>query len=129
MGNVLASVLVYVFILILSFYVAATWMRWFRNRTKPTESRWSRWRRAITVLGFAVTSVSLLLINTLAVHASITGGLPYYHPILLLAFRVGFLSALLGMLAAFVGTGQLENPTIAVSGLSLLIWFVEGIAQ
>ena len=83
----------------------------------------------MAVLGFALTSVSLLLINALTVHAFITGGLPYSHPILLFASRLGFLSALFGMLVAFVGTGQLENPTIAASGLCLLIWVVEGIAQ
>ena len=129
MGNIVASVLAYALVLILSWYVVATWISWFRNKTKPIESRWGRWRRNITVLGFALASVSLLIINALVVHAFITGGLPYYHPLLVFAFRVGFLSALLGMLAAFMGTGQLENPTIAVSGLCLLIWLVEAFAQ
>lgn len=83
----------------------------------------------MTVLGFGLTTASLLLINALAIHAFITGGLPYYHPLLLLTMGLGFFSALLGMLAAFVGTGPLENPTIAVSVLCLLIWIVEAIAQ
>ena len=81
------------------------------------------------MFGFALATVSLLLIVALAVHAVITGGLPYYHPILLRAMGIGILTALAGMMAAFIGTGQIENPTIAVSGLCLLIWFVELIAQ
>ena len=80
MGNIAASVLAYAFVLILPWYVVATWISWFSNKTKPIESRWGRWRRSITVLGFALASVSLLIINALAVHAFITGGLPYHHP-------------------------------------------------
>jgi len=45
------------------------------------------------------------------------------------AMGIGILTALAGMVAAFIGAGQLENPTIAVLGLCLLIWFVEGVAQ
>jgi hypothetical protein len=37
--------------------------------------------------------------------------------------------ALADMGAAFIGTGQLEKPTVAVSGLCLLICFVEVMAQ
>jgi len=81
------------------------------------------------VIGFALTTASLLVIVVLAVHALITGGLPYYHPILLRAMGIGILTALASMIAALIGTGQLENPTIAVSGLCLLIWFVEAMAQ
>ena len=129
MANILASLLVYVFILILCLYVVMTWIRWARHKTNPNEPKWKKFRDVITAFGFALTSISLGLINALAVHAFVTGGLPYYHPILLLAFRLGFFSALFGMLAAFIGTGQLENPTIAVSGLCLPIWILEAIAQ
>jgi Co/Zn/Cd efflux system component len=126
MGNIIAGMIVYAFLIVLSFYVARTWVRWLRSKVKLTEPRW---RSGTTVFGFALTIVSLLLIVALAVHSLITGGLSYYHPTLMRAMRIGVLTALAGMVAAFIGTGQLENPAIAVSGLGLLIWFVEGIAQ
>jgi hypothetical protein len=47
----------------------------------------------------------------------------------MMAFRVGFLTALCGLPAAMIGTGQLEVPTIISSLLCLLIWFVAAIAQ
>jgi hypothetical protein len=126
MGDMIASMIVYAFLIAVCFYVARTWVRWFRSKVRLAEPRW---RSGVTVFGFALTTASLLIIVALAVHAVITGGLPYYHPILMRAMGIGILTALAGMVAAFIGTGQLENPTIAVSGLCLLIWFVEGIAQ
>jgi len=47
----------------------------------------------------------------------------------MLAFRVGFLTALCGAVAALVGKGHLEVPTIVSSLVCLLIWFVEAMAQ
>jgi hypothetical protein len=41
------------------------------------------------VSGFALTTASLLVIVALALHALITGGLPYYDPVLLRVMRVG----------------------------------------
>jgi len=70
-----------------------------------------------------------MVIVALGIHALITGGLPYYSPPLMLAFRVGFLTALCGVVAALIGTGQLEVPTIVSSVLCLLIWFLEAMAQ
>jgi hypothetical protein len=126
MGNLIASVIAYTFLVALCFYVVRTWVRWFRSKVKLAEPRW---RSVTTVCGFALTTSSLLVIVALALHALITGGLPYYHPFLLRVIRIGVLTALAGMGAGFIGTGQLENPTIAVSGLCLLIYFVEAMAQ
>jgi hypothetical protein len=126
MGNVIASIMVYTFLIALCFYAGKTWLRWFRSNVRLTEPRW---RSGVTVFGFTLTTVSLLIIVALALHAVITGGLPYYHPILMRAMGIGISTALAGMVAAFIGSGQLENPTIAVSGFCLLIWFVEVIAQ
>ena len=126
MGNMTASMIVDAFLIALGFYVARTWVRWFRSPVKLVEPRW---RSVTTLFGFALTTASFLIIAALAVHAVITGGLPYYDRVLMGAMRVGILTALVGMAAAFIGTGQLENPTIAVSGLCLLIWFVEELAQ
>jgi hypothetical protein len=73
----------------------------------------------------------LLSVNRRAggVHALITGGFPYCSPPLMLAFRIGFLTALCGVVAALIGKRQLEAPTIVSSLLCLLIRFVEAMAQ
>jgi hypothetical protein len=107
-------------------YVVKSWMRWFRAEEKLIPP-W--WRSGIATIGFGASTASLTVIVTLGVHASITGGLPYYSPPLMMAFRVGFLTALCGVLAALIGKGQLEVPTIISSLLCLLIWFVEALAQ
>jgi hypothetical protein len=107
-------------------YIARTWLRWSRSEVKLSPPRW---RSGIATVGFGASTASLALIVALGVHAVITGGFPYYSPPLMLAFRVGFLTALCGVVAAIIGKGQLEVPTIVSSLLCLLIWFVEAIAQ
>lgn len=126
MGNIIGSALVYAFLFALCFYVVRSWRRWFRAEVKLKAPRW---RTGIALFGFLSASTSLLIIIALAVHALITGGFPYYHPVLILAFRLGFLTATCGVLAAFIGTGQLEIPTIVSSLLCLLLWLAEAAAQ
>lgn len=126
MGNILGSMVVYGFLIALCVYVARTWVCWSRSDVKLSEPQW---RSGLTTFGFGASTASLVVIVALAAHALITGGLPHYHPVLLLVFRVGFLTALCGMMTSLIGTGQLEVPTIACSLLCLLIWFVEAIAQ
>jgi hypothetical protein len=122
----MGGVLVYASLLGLLLYVARTWIRWLRSGAELVDPQW---RSIVTTFGFAASSSSLLVIIVLAIHAVITGGFPYYSPPLMLAFRVGFLTALAGILAALVGKGPLEVPTIISSTLCLLIWFVEAMAQ
>jgi hypothetical protein len=130
MRDIIAAIIGYVIVwaLLIAFcvYVVRSWVRWFRTAVKLTPPRW---RSAVTTVGFGASTVSLTVIVMLGVHAFITGGLPYYSPPLMMAFRMGFLTALCGVLAALIGKGQLEVPTIISSLLCLLIWFVEAIAQ
>ena len=86
MGNLIASMIVYAFLIALCFYVVRTWIRWFRSKVKLAESRW---RSGTAVSGFALTTASLLVIVALALHALITGWLPYYDPVLLRVMRIG----------------------------------------
>jgi hypothetical protein len=119
---------VFVWALLIAFcvYIVRTWLRWSRAEVKLSPPRW---RSGITTIGFGASTASLVLIVALGVHALITGGFPYYSHPLMLAFSVGFLTALCGLLAAVIGTGQLEVPTFVSSLLCLLIWFVAAIAQ
>ena len=116
----------YGLLIALCAYVVRSWLRWSRAEVKLSPPRW---RSGIATIGFGASTASLTLIVALCVHALITGGFPYYSPPLMLAFRVGFLTALCGVVASLIGKGQLEVPTIVSSLLCLLIWFAEGIAQ
>jgi hypothetical protein len=125
-GDILGRVIVWGLLIAFCFYVVRSWVRWSRGEVKLTPPRW---RSSVTTVGFAAASTSLAVIIALGAHAIFTGGLPYYHPILMLAFRIGLLTALIGVLAALIGKGQLEKPTIISSLLCLLIWFAEALAQ
>jgi len=125
-ADIFGRIVVWGLLIAFCAYVTRSWVRWSRNQVKLTPPRW---RSGITIIGFGASTTSLAVIVALGAHALITGGLPYYHPILMLAFRVGFLTALGGVLAALIGTGQLEVPTTFSSLLCLLIWFVEAMAQ
>ncbi|SRR6266481_3682892 len=102
MGNVIGSLIAFALLIALCVYVARTWVRWSRSDVKLAKPKW---RSAVTTFGFGASSTSLAVILALAVHALITGGLPYYHPVLMFSFRVGFWTASLGMIAALIGTG------------------------
>jgi hypothetical protein len=47
----------------------------------------------------------------------------------MIAFQIGFLTAIAGLLGALIGKGPLEVPTIISPILCLLIWFAEAVAQ
>ena len=126
LADIIGRVVVWGLLIAFCYYVVRSWVRWSRTEVKLTPPRW---RSAVTTTGFAAASISLAVIIALGAHAIFTGGLPYYHPILMLAFRIGFLTALIGVLAALIGKGQLEKPTIISSLLCLLIWFAEALAQ
>jgi hypothetical protein len=123
---ILSAIVVWVPLIVFCAYVVRTWLRWSRSEVRFSPPRW---RSGITTVGFGASTASLTLIVALGVHAIITGGFPYYSAPLMLAFRIGFLTALCGLAAALVGTGQLEAPTIVCSLLCLLIWFIEAMAQ
>ena len=123
---ILSGIVVWVPLTALCIFVVRTWLRWFRAEVKLSPPRW---RSGVTTIGFGASTASLTLIVALGIHALITGGFPYYSPPLMLAFRIGFLTALCGVVAALIGKGQLEKPTFVSSLLCLLIWFVEAVAQ
>jgi hypothetical protein len=125
-ASILGGIVIWGLLIAFCVYIVRTWLRWSRAEVKLSPPRW---RSGIATIGFGASTASLTLIVALGVHALFTGGLPYYSPPLMLAFRVGFLTALCGVVSALMGKGQLEVPTIVSSLLCLLIWFVEAMAQ
>lgn len=126
LGDILGRVIVWGLLIAFCVYVVRSWVRWSRSAVKLTEPRW---RSGITTFGFAAASISLATIIALGAYAIFTGGLGYDHPLLIFAFRIGFLTGLLGVLAALIGKGQLEKPTIVSSLVCLLIWLMGAVAQ
>jgi len=126
MAAILSGIVVWVPLIAFCVYVVRTWLRWSRAGVKLSPPRW---RSGLTTIGFGASTASLTLIVALGIHALITGGFPYYSFPLMLAFRIGFLTALSGVVAALIGTGQLEGPTFVSSLICLSIWFVEAVAQ
>src|SRR5438270_10924978 len=93
-GDVLGRIAVWGLLIAFCVYIVRTWLRWSRAEVKLSPPRW---RSGITTVGFGASTASLTLIVALGIHALITGGLAYYSPPFMLAFRVGFLTALCGV--------------------------------
>jgi hypothetical protein len=107
-------------------FAGVRWSQWSRNANKVVEPPW---RGALTLIGFAVSTLSLLAALGLWIHALFTGGFPFYHPILLTFLRVGFWTAVMGLLSGLVGKGQLRLPTIVCSIVCFVVWLSEAMAQ
>jgi hypothetical protein len=102
-------------LLALCFYVARTWFRWFRSDIKLVEPKW---RSSITAFGFAASTISLAVIIVLILHGLVASGFPPYQ---FIALRILLATALSAIVAAMVGTGPLEIPTVACSVFCLLV--------
>jgi hypothetical protein len=104
--------------LLLCAYVAWEWVTWFRvgNRVTPG------WRARTVFAGLCFATLSTVLSVFLFVHATLTGGYPFYHPVELFRIRFGFLTALLGLAASIVGKGGIRPHVAAISTLNLLFW-------
>jgi hypothetical protein len=63
------------------------------------------------------------------VHAQITGGFPFYHPVLLASIRFGLLASLASIFFGALGKGLVRVPAILAAAVMLLVWFGEAIAQ
>lgn len=117
----MADLLFFVFLFVLCFYVARTWLGWFRSETKLVAPVW---RSSITLFGFAASTISLASIIFLMIHASVSSSFTPYHPTAVLADRIIFVTSLTAIVAGIIGTGQLETPTFVCSVLCLLILFI-----
>jgi hypothetical protein len=111
--------------LLLCAYVAWEWVTWFRSGNKVTPE----WRARTAFAGLCFATFSTVLSVFLFVHATFTGGYPFYHPVELFCMRSGFLMALLGLVASIVGKGKLRPHVAAISTLNLLFWFIDAAAQ
>ena len=113
-------------LVLLAYYVTRTWLRWACGSLKFISPGW---RTSITFCGFVSGSLSLVLIVALVIYSIMGGTMTPGAPAWALLTMVGGLSSVIGMGAAFIGTGQLEVPTATCSGVCLLIWLAHALAS
>ena len=106
-------------------YVVWNWVAWLRSTQKDSP----KWRAVTAVVGLCFATSSTILSAFLFVHASITGGYAFYHPVELFCIRVGSLTALLGIVCALMGKGKLRIHVAVVSVMNFLLWFADAMAQ
>jgi hypothetical protein len=106
-------------------YVVWSWVRWLRadQRNIP------KWRAVAASVGLFCATVSTVLSAFLFIYAVITGGYPFYDPAELLLMGVGSLTALLGIVAALVGKGEVTLAVAVISTLNLVLWFIDAMSQ
>lgn len=126
MGRIVGLTIVYGALVALVAILVSCWVTWFRSN-----NRWTRplWRSAVSLCGFVGCTFSSLLLVGLAILAVVVGGFSFNSPVLMLAFRVGFVSSIFALGAGFLGTGPLQNPTLGCSAFALLMWALQGVTQ
>jgi hypothetical protein len=100
-------------------YVTWSWAHWGTRSNSDAVSGTPRFRRAASVSGFSLATISVLLEAFLVVHAFFTGGYRYFNPIEMFCIRTVFLTALLAIIAALTGQGKLRVPAVVSSVTSL----------
>lgn len=101
--------------------LAGCW-RWIRDpdRASPFSD--------LSLIGFAIGNVSVLLAISSILYARAIGGFRHYDPRLLKIYYSGLLISLIGLLVGLLGRGQLSrlrNFSPILSGVMLLFWFLQ----
>ena len=73
------------------------WMRW--RKTNQPRTRMSD----LSFAGFALASASVLLAALTVFAAMVRGGFPYYDPLLLTIYKIGFVLSLGGLIFGLCG--------------------------
>ncbi|HME11505.1 MAG TPA: hypothetical protein VKF79_01490 [Candidatus Acidoferrum sp.] len=110
--------------LLLGASAAWIWFKWSRQQRLT-----SSWRAAVFTFGICLATFTTGLSIFLLMHAALTGGYPFYHPVELFCIRYGALTALLGTAASVTGTGRLRLQVAALSIVNLLLWLMDAVAQ
>jgi hypothetical protein len=105
-------------------YLVWNWVGWLKSGLQI-----QKWRTVMNGVGLSFVTIFSILASFLYVHAVITGGYPYYHPIEMLCMGIGALTALAGLAAAIAGKGKVRISVAVISMLNLLLWFIDGVSQ
>jgi len=105
------------FFLSLAGYVIWTWVSFLKSSHEGN----SRWGTTFAIAGLCCASISTVLDEFLYIHATLTGGYPFYHPVELFCIRLGMLTAVLGIVSTVVGTGRVRLH-VAIISIFKFIW-------
>jgi hypothetical protein len=102
------------------------WARWFRRpklRTMPV---------ILSPLGFILATASALLALSAAAYALVTGGFPYYDPLLMRIVGIGALLSLGGLVLGIGGLRQRNSlrwhaPVCATA--TLAFWILSAVGE
>ena len=72
-------------------------------------------------MGFGLATLSTGLDIFMTVHAVVTGGYPFYHPVEMFCIGTGTLASMLALLTVIVGKGKLRVPTAIASSITLFL--------
>lgn len=103
----------YVAPILIALGLSGGWVYIFRNWRsvrKSDDPGVPKGRRLATVAALVFVTISTGLLVFLLVHAAITGGYPFYHPVEIACIDVGLLTALLGIVIGVRGARTPFSP-------------------
>src|SRR5579859_5754319 len=80
------------------------------------------WRTYLALVSTALAGISVLLWITIGIWARVIGGFPFYDPLLMRFYGLGFLTSSVGLVTALTGKGKLRWPACCVSALMTFLW-------
>jgi len=116
---------------LLGFALPLLILAWAIERWRRAERRFESpvWRSYFATGAFGLGALSFLLWIAVAIWARARGGFPYYDPILLRCYSLGFLSGAVGFLASLPGKGKLRWPGCFLSFLMAVLWVLAAEAE
>jgi hypothetical protein len=103
--------------------VGLTWTIWtWWNSSPRVES--PEWRSYLGLGALNLAGISALLFLFLAIWARVRGGFPFYDPVLLRCYGLGFITGAGGFLLSLPGKGKVRWPACVISFAMMFIWIM-----
>ena len=103
--------------------VGLAWTIWIWWRSSPKVES-PKWRSYLGLAAFSLTGISALLFLFLAIWARVRGGFPFYDPVVLRCYRVGFILGAGGFILSLLGKGKVRWPACVISFAMMFMWLV-----
>jgi hypothetical protein len=106
--------------------LACTIWTWWRSSPKVESPKW---RSYLGLAAFSLAGISALLFPFLAIWARVRGGFPFYDPVLLRCYGLGFILGAGGFLLSLLGKGKVRWPACVISFAMMFIWLMASTAE
>jgi hypothetical protein len=116
MRSVILRVLLFMVPLGLLAWSVRRWLRTTPRIVLPA------WRSYFAFAATSLAGVSVLIWILMGIWAHTIGGFPFYDPILMRLYALGFLTGCAGLAAGLLGKGKLRWPACGVSALMTFLW-------